>query len=191
MFLTTMFSFFVQRVCNLVPFLSNTSGEERQQELPFLLFPELKEYRNLLLNSTSNNTITQLSESLGLLLNSTSNETITLLPESFDAIGTLQMLDMLFGTIAEIFSCVDHEYFQGYNNEESMVKRAVNTSALPTIASKYFGGFSLLYIMILSYPKLFYFLKFFLLYLILSFQPRPRSSWQVDLGNFNIEQLNL
>ena len=90
--------------------------------------------------------------------------------------ANLQMLDMLFGTIAEIFSCVDHEYFQGYNNEESMVKRAVNTSALPTIASKYFGGFSLLY-MILSYPKLFYFLKFFLLYLILSFQPRPRSSW--------------
>lgn len=190
MFLTTMFSFFVQRVCNLVPFLSNTSGEERQQELPFLLFPELKEYRNLLLNSPSNNTITQLSESLGLLLNSTSNETITLLPESFDAVGTLQMLDMLFGTIAEIFSCVDHEYFQGYNNEESMVKRAVNTSALPTIASKYFRGFSLLY-MILSYPKLFYFLKFFLLYLILSFQPRPRSSWQVDLGNFNIEKLSL
>jgi len=113
-----------------------------------------------LLNSTSNNTITQLSESLGLLselenyqnllLNSTSNETITLLPESFDAIGTLQMLDMLFGTIAEMFSCVDHEYFQGYNDEESMVKRAVNTSALPTIASKYFEGlFSLLY-MILS-----------------------------------------
>lgn len=127
-----------KRVCNLVPFLSNTSGEERQQELPFLLFPELKEYRNLLLNSPSNNTITQLSESLGLLLNSTSNETITLLPESFDAVGTLQMLDLLFGTIAEIFSCVDHEYFQGYNNEESMVKRAVNTSALPTIASLVF-----------------------------------------------------
>lgn len=124
-----------------------------------MLFPELQKYRNLLLNSTSNNTITQLPESLdllselenyrNLLLNSTSNDTITLLPESFDAMGTLQMLDMLFGTIAKMFSCVDHEYFQGYNDEESLVKRAVNTSALPTIASKYFGGFSLLY-MILS-----------------------------------------
>ena len=119
---------------------------------PFIV----EQSRNLLLNNTSNNTITQLSESLGLLLNSTSNETITLLPESFDAVGTLQMLDMLFGTIAEIFSCVDHEYFQGYNDEESMVKRAVNTSALPTIASKYFGGFSLLYMILSCIPKAFF-----------------------------------
>jgi len=42
----------------------------------------------------------------------------------------------LFQTILRIYTCTEHEYFEGYKDEQSLVKRAMNTTQVPTIASK-------------------------------------------------------
>ena len=68
--------------------------------------------------------------------NSTVNRNITLLPASFNVSGVLSMLDELFQTIVMTFKCIEHDYFEGFPDEESLVKRAINTSEPPAIASK-------------------------------------------------------
>ena len=60
------------------------------------------------------------------------------MPPSFNVSGILQTLDDLFETVVEVFSCIDHEYFVGYEDEERLVQRAINTSEPPVIASKWF-----------------------------------------------------
>ena len=72
--------------------------------------------------------------------NSSSNisppRNITLLPPSLNVTNILKALDDLFEMVVTVFNCIDHEYFEGYTDEESMVRRAINTSELPAIASK-------------------------------------------------------
>ena len=69
--------------------------------------------------------------------NFTSTRNITLWPSSLNVSSVLKVLDSVFGTIVTVFKCIDHEYFVGYQDEESLVERAINTSELPAIASKY------------------------------------------------------
>lgn len=103
-------------MCQLVPTLSsNKSWTERLTDS----FDKLSRIRN----NTS-----------GML----SNDTITLVPPSFNVSGILQTLDDLFETVVEVFSCIDHEYFVGYEDEERLVQRAINTSEPPVIASLVF-----------------------------------------------------
>ena len=70
------------------------------------------------------------------LLNSSVRRNITIIPESFNVTTVLNSLDQLFGTILRVFKCASHEYFEGYKDEDSLVKRAINTSEVPAIASK-------------------------------------------------------
>ena len=65
-----------------------------------------------------------------------SRKNISILPPSFNTSAMLSNLDFLFQTILRIYACTEHEYFEGYKDEESLVKRAMNTSEVPTIASK-------------------------------------------------------
>ena len=76
------------------------------------------------------------------LSNFSAARNITILPESFNVSNVLRNLDDMFGTILRVFKCAEHEYFEGYKDEESLVKRAINTSEVPAIASKYFPLFS-------------------------------------------------
>ena len=71
------------------------------------------------------------------LLNSSARRNITIIPESFNVTTVLNSLDQLFGTILRVFKCASHEYFEGYKDEDSLVKRAINTSEVPAIASKF------------------------------------------------------
>ncbi|XP_027045418.1 ATP-binding cassette sub-family A member 1-like isoform X2 [Pocillopora damicornis] len=72
------------------------------------------------------------------LLNSSARRNITIIPESFNVTTVLNSLDQLFGTILRVFKCASHEYFEGYKDEDSLVKRAINTSEVPAIASLVF-----------------------------------------------------
>ncbi|PFX16944.1 ATP-binding cassette sub-family A member 1 [Stylophora pistillata] len=72
------------------------------------------------------------------LLNSSARRNITIIPASFNVTTVLNNLDQLFGTILRIFQCTSHEYFEGYKDEDSLVKRAINTSKVPAIASLVF-----------------------------------------------------
>ena len=60
----------------------------------------------------------------------------TLLPSSFNVSVVLKSLDEFFLMVVTVFDCINHEYFEGFGDEESLVKRAINTSESPTIASK-------------------------------------------------------
>ena len=85
----------------------------------------LKELRQQMRNSSSN--ITSFDNT---------NFNFTMLPASFNVSSVLNRLDDLFKTIVSVFNCIDDEYFEGFSDEEALVKRAINTSAAPTIASK-------------------------------------------------------
>ena len=47
-------------------------------------------------------------------------------------------IDSMMQQVKTIFKCISHEYFVGFKDEDSMVKRAINTSQLPVIASMCF-----------------------------------------------------
>ena len=64
------------------------------------------------------------------------NGNFTLLPSSFNVSVVLKSLDEFFQMVVTVFDCINHEYFEGFGDEESLVKRAINTSESPTIASK-------------------------------------------------------
>ena len=64
------------------------------------------------------------------------NGNFTLLPSSFNVSVVLKSLDKFFQMVVTVFDCINHEYFEGFGDEESLVKRAINTSESPTIASK-------------------------------------------------------
>ena len=64
------------------------------------------------------------------------NGNFTLLPPSFNVSVVLKSLDDFFQMVVTVFDCINHEYFEGFGDEESLVKRAINTSESPTIASK-------------------------------------------------------
>lgn len=65
-----------------------------------------------------------------------SRKNISILPPSFNTSAVLSNLDFLFQTILRIYTCTEHEYFEGYKDEQSLVKRAMNATQVPTIASK-------------------------------------------------------
>ncbi|KAL9951119.1 hypothetical protein ACROYT_G043723 [Oculina patagonica] len=67
-----------------------------------------------------------------------SRNNITILPTSFNTSAFLSELDFIFKTILRVYKCAEHEYFEGFKDEESLVKRAMNSSAVPTIASLVF-----------------------------------------------------
>ena len=46
-------------------------------------------------------------------------------------------IDSMMLQVKKIYKCISHEYFVGYPDEESMVKRAINTSQFPVIASRF------------------------------------------------------
>ncbi|XP_048589175.1 phospholipid-transporting ATPase ABCA1-like isoform X2 [Nematostella vectensis] len=51
------------------------------------------------------------------------------------------VLDGLYNSFSEMvtaYKCIQHEYFMPYSDEESLVRRAINTSATPVIASLVF-----------------------------------------------------
>ena len=109
-----LFYHLFQGICNLVSFLD----------------PKKPRTDDAIINAF-NHTIQQF-----LPNSSSSTRNITLWPSSLNVSSVLEVLDGVFGTIVTVFKCIDHEYFVGYQDEESLVERAINTSELPAIASK-------------------------------------------------------
>lgn len=109
-----------QRVCNLISQNNSRLDDLTWEQREDVLIQLAQEY---LQNSS---------------LNTTADRNITLLPPSLNIniSVVLSSLDNLFESVVLGYDCIQHEYFEGYSDEESLVKRAINATEFPPIASK-------------------------------------------------------
>lgn len=99
----------------------------------FLLFLQWRNLLQGILQNTSSSMGSQLDRlpNNTVIMNFLNNQNSTLNVSNF-----IDSIDNMFRNTIGIFDCLDHQYFVGYNDEDSMVRRAVNTSTSPAIASK-------------------------------------------------------